>query len=225
MALLGAKRPQDRPWHFIVLSLWVVLALPALHVLLLRSGQSLSTPSALGWFMLGLLTIGFFNRVLTPAWISGLLFACGQMSLLADHLPLVGHLPGIDRCQCQLLGLGLIALSTIFSWMLSHRRHAGAEPLDRLWLEFRDLFGVLWALRLAERINSSAILTKSDMVLRWSGFQTSAGGRITDSKSPDAIRIQRQGLENLLRRFVSRTWIAERLQESNKLTGAEDETR
>jgi hypothetical protein len=32
MALMGAKRPQDRAWHFIVLSLWVVLALPAMHV-------------------------------------------------------------------------------------------------------------------------------------------------------------------------------------------------
>ncbi len=225
MALMGAKRPQDRAWHFIVLSLWIVLALPALHVLLLRSGQTLSTPSALAWFMLGLITIGFFNRVLTPAWISGLLFAGGQTSLLANHLPLVGNMPGIDRCQCQLIGLGLLASSAIFSWWLSHRRHASAEPLDRLWLEFRDLFGVLWALRLAERINSAALLTKSDLVLRWSGFQTTAGGRITESLSPDAIRIQRLGLENLLRRFVSRTWIAERLQESTKLTGAEDEIR
>ena len=56
--------------------------------------------------------------------------------------------------------------------------------------------------------------TKSDLVLRWSGFQSTAGGRITESLSPDAIRVLRQGLENLLRRFVSRDWIAERLRKS-----------
>ena len=225
VALMGAKRPQNRAWHFIVLSLWVVLALPALHVGLLRSGQTLSTPSSLAWFMLGLIVIGLVNRVLTPAWMGGLLFACGQISLLAKHLPLVGNVPGIDRYPCELIGLGLIAAAAVLSWWLSHRRHPSAEPLDRLWLEFRDLYGVLWALRLAERVNSAAALTKSDLVLRWSGFQTSAGGRITESLSPDAVRILRQGLENLLRRFVSRAWIAERLQESNNLTGAEDETR
>jgi hypothetical protein len=164
--------------------------------------------------MLGLIVIGFFNRLLTPAWVGGLLFACGQTSLLAGHLPLVGNVPGIDRYPCELIGLGLIAASAVLSWWLSRRRRPSAEPLDRLWLEFRDLFGVLWALRLAERVNSAAALTNSDLVLRWSGFQTSAGGRITESLSPDAIRILRQGLENLLRRFVSRAWIAERLQES-----------
>jgi hypothetical protein len=225
MALMGAKRPQDRPWHFIVLSLWVVLALPATHGLLLRSGQTFSIPSALAWFMLGLITIGFFNRLLTPAWPSGLLFAGGQISLLATQLPFIRNVPGIDGYVCQLIGLGLIAVSAIYSWWLSHRRRPAAEPLDKLWLEFRDLFGVLWALRLAERVNSAAVLTKSDIELRWSGFRTSAGGRITESLSPEAIRILRQGLENLLRRFVSRAWIAERLQESHKLTGAEDETR
>ena len=34
MALLGAKRPQDRGWQFIVFTLWVILSLPAAHWLL-----------------------------------------------------------------------------------------------------------------------------------------------------------------------------------------------
>lgn len=225
MALLGAKRPQDRAWHFIVASLWVILALPALHVGLLRAGQGLSTPPALAWFMLGLIVIGMLNRLLTPAWISGLLFACGQTSLLAPHLPLLGNVPGVEGYPRGLIGLGLIAVSAVVSWRISRPRRASAEPLDRLWLEFRDLFGVFWALRLAERVNSAAAVTKSDLVLRWTGFQTTAGGRITESLSPEAIRVLRQGLENLLRRFVSRAWIAERLQESENLTGAEHETR
>src|SRR4051794_207498 len=41
MALLGAKRPQDRGWQFIVFSLWVVLALPGLEWLLFGGVQEL----------------------------------------------------------------------------------------------------------------------------------------------------------------------------------------
>src|SRR5438132_5998673 len=38
MAVLGAKRPQDRAWQFIVLSLLVVLALPSGEALAFRDG-------------------------------------------------------------------------------------------------------------------------------------------------------------------------------------------
>jgi len=224
MALLGAKRPQDRAWHFIVLSLWIVLAMPAMHVMLLRPGQSLMTPPALAYFMSGLVVIGFLNRIMTTAWLSGLMFASGQAILLAPHLPIVGYAVATDQQARVVIGIGLISGSAILSWWVGCRRSSNPEPLDRLWLEFRDLFGVFWALRLAERVNSAAAVQKSDLVLRWTGFQTTAGGRISERLSSDTMRIQRLGLENLLRRFVSRAWIAERLHESEQMTGAQHET-
>ena len=32
------------------------------------------------------------------------------------------------------------------------KRTAAATEVDRLWLDFRDLFGALWGLRVAERV-------------------------------------------------------------------------
>ncbi len=43
VALLGAKRPQDRAWQWIVLSFWVILALPAAQAWLLRPGELSNT--------------------------------------------------------------------------------------------------------------------------------------------------------------------------------------
>jgi len=216
MALMGAKRPQDRAWHFIVASLWIVLALPALHVALLRPGQSLTIPTALAYFMMGMVVIGFLNRMMTRNWLVSVLFAGGQLALVSIRFPFVTFADGPGEQFRPLVGLALIATSCVAGWWGSRQGRTNAEPLDRLWLEFRDLFGVFWALRLAERVNALASVTKSNVVLRWSGFQTTDGGKITDSLSREAIQLMRQGLENLLRRFVSRDWIAKRLQGINK---------
>ncbi len=224
IALMGAKRPQDRAWHFIVFSLWVVLALPALHVGLLRPGQPMSMPPALAYFMLGMIVMGLLNRLMTRVWLCGLLFAAGQFLLMPAGFPLSSFVPRLDQAYRISAGFGLLSVSTVPMWWVVRRGRPSAEPLDRLWLEFRDLFGVFWALRLAERVNAASALTNSDLVLRWSGFQTAAGGKIKTSLSADAIRVRRQGLQNLLRRFVSRDWIAERLPSPKHSAGAQHET-
>ena len=42
MALLGAKRPQNGAWQFVVITLWAILALPAFEVLLRGRGEALA---------------------------------------------------------------------------------------------------------------------------------------------------------------------------------------
>src|SRR5580704_11196065 len=63
IAVLGAKRPQHFAWQWIVLSLWVVLVLPAAQWQLLGSEPSLHP--ARQWFLLVLIVLTVVNYLPT----------------------------------------------------------------------------------------------------------------------------------------------------------------
>lgn len=213
MALLGAKRPQDGPWQLIVFSLWCVLTLPAVHTLLLRRGQVLEISLAISWFMLILIAVGILNAALTKYWLAAVVFAAGQSVLLAGQLPLPGEWAGSLGPFRGLVGLACLALAVGVAKVAVRTRRRPDDPLDRLWLDFRDSFGVLWGLRLAERVNASAAMYDWSIVLSWRGFHGKEGEKLSDVLPPETAKVFRQNLENLLRRFVSRAWIAVRLDE------------
>ena len=77
IAVFGAKRPQDRAWQFIVLSLWAILSLPGGEWWLFGGVQEIH----LAWFLfLIVLTLaGALNGVATRHWPSSLLYAAGQL--------------------------------------------------------------------------------------------------------------------------------------------------
>ncbi len=205
MALLGAKRPQDRAWSWIVAALWGILVLPALQVLVLHPGQTITIRDMRGAFLWTLIAIEVLNRLGTRAWPSGLFFAAAQFMLLAEHLPLVryripdGAWPA--AAVCWLLGVSWLA------WIMARPAQAELE-YDRWWRDFRDQFGVLWALRVAERWNAVAAANSWPFRLRWSGFQPLAAA--DDPARLAAEPTLRQSLVNLLRRFISQSWLAAR---------------
>ena len=84
------------------------------------------------------------------------------------------------------------------------RRRGARQPLDRLWLDFRDLVGTLWALRVAERINTASAQCGWSARLGWHGWTL-------DGPPPAAME---RSLRMLLRRFVSPQWIDQRLRPS-----------
>jgi hypothetical protein len=212
MAALGAKRPQDRAWQFIVLSLWGVLALPAAEAYFIQPGQSLEVHDARAWFLLILIVVGAANSLLTRYWLSSLLLAAGQVALLAGYLPFVSRPLGTAGA------LGGLALGVAAVWLAAAgfpKRRKAEQPIDQLWLDFRDMFGVLWSLRVAERINAAAAMNGWNVALSWSGFRR-ADAAETDASAEipaDVAVVLRQNLLNLLRRFVSPQWIKRRLGE------------
>lgn len=205
MAVLGAKRPQDAAWKFVVFSLWVVLAWPALEWMVratARSGEPFEIHGVRGSFLLVLIGLGLWHTLPTRFWAASLAGCLAQLTLLADQLPLVRSL-GVRP------ELGLVA-AALGVWLLVRglwRRPAGAPSFELAWREFRDLFGALWALRVAERVNAAALTNRWPVRLSWQGFE---GDPVT-VLSRDERRALRQVVENLLRRFVSPEWLAERL--------------
>jgi hypothetical protein len=212
MSLLGAKRPQDRGWHFVVIALWAILVLPVAESLVLRHGQMPDLRGARSWFMLVLIVLGVVNSLPTRFWFPALLFGSGQLLMLASYLPMVREI--VDDSQ-TLAGLSCCAIALIIAtWLARHKRLLQGS-LDVVWIDFRDSFGLLWGLRVAEQINIAARSSEWPLRLRWRGFVGIQGEPFDwNSLSDDTRKSLNQVVQNLLRRFVSSNWIAERVEEA-----------
>ena len=86
------------------------------------------------------------------------------------------------------------------------RNVAWKQEMDEVWCDFRDMYGSLWALRVSERVNVAGRAAEMEVSLGWHGIQGVPPG--ADSTALD------RHLKSLLRRFVSREWIARRLGKS-----------
>lgn len=254
MSLLGAKRPQDRAWQAIVLSLWVILLLPAAQWWLFQASSSLMIWGAWRWFLLVLLLIALGNHLPTRLGLAALVAVCGQVVLLNRCLPIVGNVvggllhpsrgEGESSSEMALwfevhgeavvpLGMFVAALWLVWFSLARSSRSVGkaSRGLDLVWRDFRNLYGVVWSLRITGFINDYAERYEWPVLLTWNGFvprnasdQEPKGESEGESDSVecvtglDGIELPAEIEEALtksfritLRRFVSPAWIEERL--------------
>ena len=209
MAVLGAKRPQDRGWQWVVLSLWVVLLLPSLQSVAASTGNRLEVFVAWRLLLAGLMAMGLLNYLPTRFALSALLYAGGQALLLANSL--VDVLYGQ---QGRLAGLISVLCALLLAHVLAIRPRDGAAqaaaPLSEIrrfndrWLAFRNGWGAFWALRVLQRINQTAELSDWPVRLEWGGFAPrevpNADGSAAVIDPAHAAQIE-QALDSLLRRF------------------------
>jgi hypothetical protein len=220
MALLGAKRPQNTAWQFVVVTLWGILALPALEVWLRGRGEPLSLHTVWSWFQVVLIAVGLFNHLPTRFCPAATSLAVAETFFLWPHLPWGELMSGSDEL---LRALGFVALG-VAGGLLRFR----SRPLEReagipegefarwnvIWRDFRDWFGVVWSLRVMERVNASATMYGWAVVLGWDGFRRKSAAQASDEAEVLAVSeftAIEQSLRTLLRRFVSPDWIERRL--------------
>jgi hypothetical protein len=189
MAVLGAKRPQDRAWQIIVASLWGVLSLPALQDLLYHYGQPVALDPAWRGFLTILVVVGLVNYLPTRFWPSSILFGMAQAALMSDFLPIALPIDASARVPAALTLAALAGVLPILGWPA---RRAAADSLDRLWRDFRDAYGMLWGARIRDRA---------------SGAASPSEGAPTDRSAEERTFVAH------LQRFVSREWIAARSQQ------------
>lgn len=207
MSVLGARRPHDRFWQFIVLSLWGVLILPALEVGLLRPGRELEVHDLRGWFLWVLLGVQLVNYppFLRFGWAWLAVSAC-QIILLSEYLPLVRTAAPdwLSIGSLLLAGATALAAAAMIATTKSSSRRQG---LQRLWRDFRDLYGTLWAMRLAQRINGSASLCEWPIRVSLGGFYDASSGELLQKSPSEVSPAFEKNLQNLFRRFVDKDWI------------------
>ena len=212
MAVLGAKRPQDRGWQFIVASLWIVLALPAAQDLAFAPGGGFELHPAWAWFLALLIALGLLNYLPTRFAFSAVLIALAQIILLEAQLPDLGmKLSGYHPFAIPLLTIGLV----IACWRARSGIHR--QGWNGAWLDFRDAFGSVWALRVAERMNQAARTHHWPARFRWQRIEpVDAPGKDERASSVQPLNDEMElSFRTLLRRFVSPAWIGERLGEAS----------
>ena len=204
----GPARGKAPPTSGLVATFWLVLALPAFEVWLTRPGQSIEAAAARSMLLLVLLGVSLGNLAPTTHRFAGIAIVFGQWLLIAPWISYAGYdLPAADYWGRTICLAGLLA-----ALLRPRREYPGASEFDRVWLAYRDLFGGLWALRIAERFNAYlAERPKADgsedsaqVTLRLGGLTTLDGQPAPAEAASDEDWL---AFNNLLRRFVCDDWV------------------
>jgi hypothetical protein len=194
VAVLGARRPGVNAWNAVVVALLAVDLLPLAEALL-RSGAvqiDLVRLSCLA----GTLAVGVLNYLPTrfaPAAVALLFGSTLELAalLVSSHTAREYHL-AFEAGWVPLVCTPWLAYAAVGG------RAGTTSEFDRLWLDFRNRFGFVWAQRLREQFNRSAANTGWPVVLRWQGLRVLPGN---PSPAPALQTAMVATLRALLKRF------------------------
>lgn len=211
VSVLGAKRPQDRAWNFVVLALWGIVSSPAIRWLAIGRGEEFQLNDLRGLILWILIVLPAINYFPTRFAAAALLIVIGQGILFAPYLPLLG-------VQLLKTDPGLVTLACFwtaaFVVLRSQPRVPGPQHrFNLLWRTFRDAFGLFWGLRVQERVNAAAEKYQWPFYLAWSGFRGKEDHLLLREIPEQYRRGVTQTFRQLLRRFATPQWIAIRLPE------------
>jgi hypothetical protein len=220
ISLLGAKRPQEGAWNFVVLALWGALALPAAVSFAQREVWHVP----LGWSLMiaALIFLGSVN--LLPAHpFTALLATAGLVWLHAGSIWLHPGTVWLGSAAAAWSHVGtLLLVLAALVWSPQNRLDETATPersdglsgigtLNRIWLDFRRLYGTFWALRVQELMNEAAERHSWPVRLAWNGWEPLTTHETPNSLPTDVHRHIQTVLRGFLRRFVQHAWIDARL--------------
>jgi hypothetical protein len=191
VAVLGARRPGAGAWNFVVVGLLAVLLLP----LAFGFARGEPRPETLNIvFMAGVVAVGVLNYLPTRLAPAAILVAaaCGMETAIwlnPDHWYAE---PGVPVSPL------LIGMSPWLVYLEAARWPMPLNEFDRLWLRFRNRFGLVWSQRLREQFNRAAANAGWPVVLRWQGLRRQPGTELPDREVQEQIV---SGLRALLTRF------------------------
>ncbi len=209
LAALGARRPGHRVWTlFVLIPMLAVLGWPAVTVWFMSDTArlQLEAPTLVGFGIVLVMSAG--NYLGTRFLLAASLLA---VSLVLVVTPLSAGMdasptsPDPWRLAATIL-LGLAAGEAVRKM---HDMQTAPRGWNRVWGDFRDLFGIVWANRLEERLRQTARQERWALTPGPRGFEPlSAEGLLSPEQTAQR---QDHTLRWLLRRFVDAEWIDSRL--------------
>jgi hypothetical protein len=211
IAILGARRPGAGAWPwFVVLPLVAVLQWPLVSQMLAENAENaieIPTPTLIGFlFVLVMGSGNYFGTINTGA---ALVCAVGTTLIVLPLSDWMSH----DNSWSLPVGCALLTLAG----SLLPGRYMQEAPLVQqqdgdltaLWVDFRDLYGIVWAKRVMDRVNQFAEREAWDVRMSLDGFTLSSDGTPTNSVPKRTVEI----LCWVLRRFVDAPFLRRYLPE------------
>jgi len=193
VAVLGARRPHVFAWNFVVLGLFAVMTQPLWETMFLGT---LPMDGLRVFFLAATIAVGILNYLptrLAPAALLLLVAIAAELAALyaGDWLFAAG---GLWIAHLLLMSAPWLA------WICLAERRAPRSDFDRLWLTFRDRWGLVWGQRVREQFNSAAGHAGWPVRLYWQGLAV----RETDAvvTSGDREKMQ-ETLRAVLQRFLA----------------------
>ncbi len=224
LAVLGARRPRVNTWNFFVLVPYIVVfGVPALHA---WSGDGhisdlqVEPPFVFGYLFVTVMGTGnYFGTKFTGAGL------CLGIALLLLFAPYSSAVPESfpDKATSREWATGLLAVGVVWAYWKSCSKYVPAGDYDRLWLDFRDRFGIVWAKRIMDRWNMAAQSGRWSVRLELHGLVPATRQPISSPSGTECsvntlIAPFREPIESTfrwqLKRFVDAEWIAERIPNS-----------
>ncbi|MBL8851409.1 MAG: hypothetical protein JNG89_17125, partial [Planctomycetaceae bacterium] len=208
IAVLGARRPGVAVWNwFVLIPLLAVLGWPVAAAAMAgaRPGSFiLETPPLAGVLLVLVMGAGNYAGTRFRTSVAALLPAAVAIILFS-----LKSAAGLGLSTASMLAVWCVGAAAAAGWWSGRRPRRGTAGPDRVWQDFRDQFGIVWAQRIRERVNERAAQEKWRVRLERSGFVqvdgTPAGsGELSDPRISQALRW-------LLRRFVDIEWLDARL--------------
>jgi hypothetical protein len=202
ISVLGARNPGGGAWAILMVLLVIVFLIPWLEGTgRLRRAQGVAQlPFESPWTLFyGLLVLAGVTNFLPTRY--GPAALCVGAGLVLEFLALtrIGW-PAEARAMAWSGVAWTLAASVYVAGWLADQPARGWSNLDRIWLWFRDHWGVVWALRTQDRFNRTAELAGWPFRLTWFGLAPtdSAAGNAPITPPKEAEKAFR----GLIRRFV-----------------------
>ena len=214
IAVLGAKRPGSEAWNFFVLlPLVLVLGWPALTVWTSAGPGALrvESPVLIGFVLV--LVMGCGNYIATRLAFAALLYALSVVLVLAP-CSTVAVSTGISAGGYRSVGVASLLLAVFLGRSILRQPTLFANGPERVWNDFREMFGIVWMKRAMDRINEEFAERE-----QWPARLGTEGLEWTTAPTPEErSRVEARltyALRWLLRRFVDPEWIDMRLEKAD----------
>jgi hypothetical protein len=218
ITVLGAKRPGARVWAvFVVLPLLLVFAWPAAVGWIdgfPPERLTLETPMLLGYGLV--LVMGYGNYLGTRHSLSALMIALSLGWL-------VWHFAATPEAGERLRPLGptlIFAMAAVLGVTATTQPTQAISGEDRLWRDFQEAFGIVWAKRIMDRINHTASQEIWSARLEMPGFVWNES--VSAEERAHTLSRIHHALRWHLRRFVDPAWIEERVLQFPDISSEEE---